>query len=109
LRAAWRIELLGARRARREGERGIEWRHLERAHVLSQPMAVRHVRSHVAMLSFGVRSRDLAEIRGQLVRLIVAGPGSLLGRYPLGNTGGARVPARAVMPIPDDLAQHLAT
>jgi Protein of unknown function (DUF3703) len=37
------------------------------------------------------------------VRLLVAGPGSALGRYPLGNTGGANVSAMRPMPIPADL------
>jgi hypothetical protein len=81
-----------------------EWRHLERAHILSQPVAVLHVRTHIAMLAAGVRHRDIHEVVGQMVRLIVAGPGSLTGRYPVGNTGGARVNALTPMPIPHDLA-----
>ncbi|HEX5097742.1 MAG TPA: multicopper oxidase domain-containing protein, partial [Acidimicrobiia bacterium] len=39
----------------------------------------------------------------QLFRVAVAAPGSLTGRYPMGNTGGADVSAFAPMPIPDDL------
>ena len=80
-----------------------EWRHLERAHILSQPKAVLHVRTHVAMLAAGIRRHDRREIVGQLLRLLVAGPGSLTGRYPVGNTGGADVSALTPMPIPDDL------
>jgi hypothetical protein len=80
-----------------------EWRHLERAHVLSQPMAVAHVRTHVAMLGYGLRRRDGHEIVGQLLRLVVAAPGTWTGRYPIGNTGGANVSAVKPMPIPDDL------
>jgi anti-sigma factor RsiW len=38
-----------------------------------------------------------------LARLLVAGPGSALGRYPVGNTGDANVSAVAAMPIPADL------
>jgi len=37
----------------------------------------------------------------------VAGPGSLSGRYPTGNTGRARVPATQPMPIRSDLAKML--
>jgi hypothetical protein len=44
---------------------------------------------------------------GQLLRLVVAGPGSLTGRYPVGNTGGADVSALAPMPIPEDLRPYL--
>ena len=42
------------------------------------------------------------------IRLLVAGPGSALGRYPLGNTGGANVSAVTPMPIPADLRAVLA-
>jgi hypothetical protein len=103
LAAAWAAERDAARAARRRGDHGAEWRHLERAHILSQPKAVLHVRTHFAMLAAGIRRRDRREVLGQLLRLVVAGPGSLTGRYPAGNTGGANVSALAPMPIPDDL------
>ena len=100
---AWANEHTAARQAKTAGDSTAEWHHLERAHILSQPLAVAHVRTHVAMLSYGIRHRDRHEIAGQLVRLLVAGPGSALGRYPLGNTGGANVSAVTPMPIPADL------
>ena len=99
----WAEERSEARAARRRGDVEDEWRHLERAHVLSQPMAGRHVRTHVAMLGYGLRRRDRREIIGQIVRLVVAAPGTWTGRYPVGNTGGANVSALKPMPIPDDL------
>jgi hypothetical protein len=37
----------------------------------------------------------------------VAGPGSLSGRYPTGNTGRAHVPATQPMPIAGELAEVL--
>jgi hypothetical protein len=80
-----------------------EWDHLERAHILSQPRAGPHVRTHLAMLGSALRRRDAHEIFGQLARLVVAGPGSWTGRYPVGNTGGADVSALQPMPVPDDL------
>ena len=55
------------------------------------------------MLVVGWRTRDRAEIGGQILRLVVAGPGSLTGSYPEGNTGRADVPATQPMPVPDDL------
>jgi hypothetical protein len=103
LREAWSQELAAATTARAEGDTAGEWRHLERAHILSQPMAGPHVRTHAAMLAYGFRRRDRREVVGQLVRLVVAGPGSWTGRYPLGNTGGADVSAVEPMPVPDDL------
>ena len=103
IRQAWAHEQAAARRARSAGDAAGEWSHLERAHIISQPLAVAHVRTHLAMLGYGVRHRDRREIAGQLARLVVAGPGSALRRYPLGNTGGADVSAVTPMPIPVDL------
>ena len=107
LRDRWTQERIAARSARQRTDAVDEWRHLERAHVLSQPMAVAHVRTHVAMLGYGIRHRDRREIVGQLVRLVVAAPGTWTGRYPVGNTGGANVSALEPMPIPDDLQEVL--
>ena len=103
LRERWAEERTAARAARQRNDVEGEWGQLERAHVLSQPMAVPHVRTHVAMLGYGLRRRDRREIVGQLVRLVVAAPGTWTGRYPVGNTGGANVSALKPMPIPDDL------
>jgi hypothetical protein len=103
LSAAWTDERAEATAARRQGDFPEEWRHLERAHILSQPMVVPHIRTHLDMLSYAVRRRDLGELAGQLLRLVLAGPGSLTGRYPIGNTGGANVSAFRPMPMPDDL------
>jgi hypothetical protein len=103
LRRAWATERNAARRARVEGDVQAEWRHLERAHILSQPVAGLHVRTHASMFTAAIRRRDRREVIGQTFRLLVAGPGSMTGRYPVGNTGGADVSAFAPMPIPDDL------
>ena len=103
LMAAWSDERAAAKAARNRGDLPAEWHHLERAHILSQPMAGPHVRTHVAMLGHGLRRRDRREVFGQLLRLVVAAPGSWTGRYPVGNTGGASVSALQPMRIPDDL------
>jgi hypothetical protein len=103
LRAAWSAERSAARDARSRGDQAAEWAHLERAHILSQPMAVPHVRTHLAMLAAGLRRHDRAEVLGQVLRLLVAAPGTWTGRYPRGNTGGADVSALRPMPVPDDL------
>jgi hypothetical protein len=83
------------------------WSLLEDAHVLSQPWAWRHVRVHGSMFVAAIVQRDVREVRGQLSRIAAAGPGSLSGRYPTGNTGRARVPATQQMPIRSDLAKIL--
>ena len=108
LRAAWAAELDAARAARSSGDTSAEWSHLERAHILSQPLAGAHVRTHVAMFTAALRRHDRHELAGQLFRIIVAGPGSITGKYPVGNTGGADVSAFAPMAIPDDLRPVLA-
>ncbi|MHC0429655.1 DUF3703 domain-containing protein [Streptomyces sp. O3] len=83
------------------------WRHLERAHILSQPWPWPHARNHMAMFGLALRQRDRREALGQVVRIIVAAPGSALGRYPEGNTGRARVPLTQPMPLPAELAAVL--
>jgi len=103
LRTAWSDERAAARDARARGDAAGEWHHLERAHILSQPMAGPHVRTHLDMLGHGLRRRDRREVLGQIVRLVVAAPGSWTERYPVGNTGGANVSALQPMAIPDDL------
>jgi len=103
VRQAWIDERSASRRARSADDRAAEWDHLERAHILSQPFAVLHLRTHLAMLGYGIRHGDHHEIAGQLIRLVLAGPGSALGRYPVGNTGGADVNAVTPMPVPAEL------
>ncbi|MBL0695410.1 DUF3703 domain-containing protein [Comamonas sp. JC664] len=103
LRAAFEAELREATEAEARSAPRRAWRHLERAHVLSQAYAGPHVRVHWRMLGFGWRQRDVRELWGQVARLLVAAPGSWLGRAPLGNTGGASVGILTPMPIPDDL------
>jgi len=83
------------------------WPNLERAHILSQPWAWPHVKVHGAMLVSAVRTRNGREVRGQIIRLIVAGPGSIAGRYPSGNSGRTTMPLNATAKIPDDLATLL--
>lgn len=81
-RRRWVRDELG--RARRAAD---PWPALERAHIVSQPYAALHTRVHLAMLTRALAERSPREIVGQLVRVLVAGPGSLAGRYPRGNTG----------------------
>ena len=103
LQSAWSAEMEASRAARTTGDVDSEWTHLERAHIVSQPLAGPHVRTHAAMFGAAVRRRDRREIVGQAFRILVAGPGSLTGRYPVGNTGGANVNAFRPMEIPSDL------
>lgn len=76
---------------------------LERAHLLSQPWAWTHTRVHIAMFRLAIRERDRRELVGQVIRLAVAGPGSLVGKYPPGNTGRTTMGLTETAPIPDDI------
>ncbi|MEU0479218.1 DUF3703 domain-containing protein [Streptosporangium sp. NPDC006013] len=106
VRAAHLTEM---RAARTTTDAKARRRHLERAHILSQPWPWPHTRTHVAMLALAVRRRDRREAFGQVVRIIVAAPGSALGRYLEGNTGHVRVGLTQPMTVPADLAASLAT
>ncbi|MCU1360116.1 MAG: hypothetical protein JWN99_1405, partial [Ilumatobacteraceae bacterium] len=47
---AWTHERHASSEAFRRDDKQTSWTHLERAHILSQSMAGRHVRTHLAML-----------------------------------------------------------
>jgi hypothetical protein len=106
---AWTHERTASTEAERRRDLSTAWGHLERAHILSQPMAGRHVRTHLAMLRFALRTRRPHEVLGQLFRTVVAAPGTWTGRYPVGNTGGADVSAFVAMAVPADLQDLLAS
>jgi hypothetical protein len=105
VRSAFEAELTAA--AAGADSTDAMWHALERAHILSQPWAWPHVVAHGQMLRLALRQRDRREAIGQVVRLVVAAPGSASGRYPTGNTGRARVGLRQPMPVPADLAALL--
>lgn len=83
------------------------WPALETAHLLSQPWWWPHTRVHAAMLRVAVRTRDPREALGQIARITVAGPGSLAGRYPPGNTGRTTMALTETAPVPADIAEVL--
>lgn len=103
LRQHFEHALQQSREADARGELASAWTSLERAHILSQAHAGPHIRVHCAMFTFAWRTRNPRELLGQIPRLLLAGPGSLLGRAPRGNTGGANVGIFTPMPIPEDL------
>lgn len=103
LKHAYEAERRRAREAEARGDSSLAWLSLERAHILSQPFAGLHVRVHGAMFLAAIRRRDWRELAGQIPRIILAAPASLLGRAPRGNTGGANVGILTPLPIPPDL------
>jgi Protein of unknown function (DUF3703) len=107
VRAQLDSALQRARDAMDRSDYEAAWPDLERAHVLAQPSAREHVQTHWVMLVCGFRQRDIGEVLGQVIRLIVAAPASVLGVYPRGNTGRANVSAFRPMPMPEDLRRLL--
>lgn len=85
-----------------------QFRHLERAHILSQYSTRDHVRVHVAMLRWAREQHDWREALGQLVRIVGAATKTAIGLIPVGNTGGANVSPIKPMPLPPDLAEIIA-
>lgn len=107
LRAAFEQEMLAAQAAYQRQEWREAFRLLERAHILGQHHAIAHTRTHILFLQVGWQRRDVWEIIGQCMRIVGGFIGSLLGKVPVGNTGGADVSAFAEMPIPEDLREIL--
>lgn len=85
----------------------LAWKHLENAHILGQAYPKEHTKVHWLMLKFGFRIKNTREIVGQIPRLIFGGVKSFVGTIPLGNTGGANVPALKPMEIPEQFKQIL--
>lgn len=96
-------EYRDARSAADAGKTAEAWRHLERAHIVDKGMLVPHLNSHWRMLVLAMKTADVREIFGQLMRLSLAPLGNLTGRLPIGNTGRSDVSAFVHMDIPDDL------
>lgn len=83
------------------------WLKLAEAHILSQPYPWVHTKVHWQMLRAGIRQSNNQEIIGQILRLLVAAPGSILGRYPVGNSGRSNVSMFKPMPLAHDLQKKI--
>jgi hypothetical protein len=68
-----------------------------------------NVRAHVDVLRLHFHGHDRSEVRGQIARIVLAGPRSALGRYPRCNTGRSNVSATRPMRVPGDLAHPVAS
>jgi hypothetical protein len=104
LKPFYQRELSEHREAFDKGHFQVSWRHLERAHILSQPYPLEHTAVHWKMFQFGIAQKNRKEVLGQIPRLLFGGVKSFVGHIPVGNTGGANVPPLQPMEIPEDLA-----
>ncbi len=64
---------------------------LEEAHLIAQPKAWPHFYVHWKMFLLALEFKNGHEFLGQIPRLILAIPGSLLGKAPKGNVGSTRM------------------
>jgi hypothetical protein len=103
LKPYFQKELSYYRRAFAERQLHIAWEHLERAHILGQRYPYAHSYVHWKMLQFGFHIKSSREILGQIPRLIFGGVKSFVGKVPVGNPGGADVPALKPFPIDPQL------
>lgn len=105
----YKFELEKAREFLMEDKLQECWSHYERAHILGQRYPFQHSYVHWQMLKFGIKIKNTKEVLGQIPRLIFGGIKSFIGHIPVGNTGGANVPALKPMEIPTDLQDILYT
>ena len=106
VKAAFRREMHNARLAEEKGDFALAKTHLECAHILGQRWYLAHMESHYRMFRLALKQSDAKEVRGQIVRLIGAGPFHMVGWTPVGNTGGANVSPTLPMPIPAELQPY---
>lgn len=89
------------------GDRLKAWTKLTDAHILSQSDAFMHSRVHLRMLILAWSEKNFSEIWGQVLRLLVAAPESLLESYPVWNTGRSNVSMLEPMEIPARLEEKM--
>ena len=100
---AYWAEIKLAQQYRRQQLWPQAWQHVERSHILGQRRFGLHIYSHWLMLKFAADQADWAEIRGQLLRLVLTPVGHLTGRLPIGNPGSSQYPVLQPMAVPEDL------
>ena len=64
---------------------------LENEHLEYQSKASLHTHVHWKMFLLALRFKNWNEALGQIPRLILAAPGSLLGKAPKGNVGSTKM------------------
>lgn len=79
------------------------WHLLEAMHVVGQTRIVPHARTHWLMLKLALRTRNMSEFNGQILRLLLVPLGHLLKRLPLGNSGRASISAFKPMRVSPEL------
>jgi len=105
LKSAFENEIQKGKTLFISGDFENSFHHFERAHILGQKFVVPHTISHFWMLKIGIKTKNLKEVIGQLIRIPAGIIGSSIGVVPIGNTGGSNVSATIEMEIPADLLE----
>jgi hypothetical protein len=79
--------------------------HFENAHILGQKHVWRHTLSHYWMFVYGIKTKDIKEIIGQIFRMIASLIFTLIW-VPLGNTGGTNISPIKPIPIRKELQKY---
>ncbi|MBU2972273.1 DUF3703 domain-containing protein [Pseudoalteromonas sp. C2R02] len=106
LKKAFAQEMLFAKKLYKAGDYIKCFGHLERAHILGQSYVISHTSSHWWMLKVGIKTINIKEVLGQVMRILASIVFSRIW-VPLGNTGGTNVSPFKPMPIPKELKKHL--
>ena len=104
---AFKAELSLGIRNLKENKTEKAYVHLERAHILGQKYLIPHLKVHLWMLRVGIKTVDLKEVLGQLIRIPSGIVGNIFGKLPVGNTGRSNVGMMSPMEIPSDLLEIL--
>jgi hypothetical protein len=80
----------------------IAFYHFENAHILGQKHLWRHTIRHYWMFVFGIKTKNVKEIIGQVFRIIASLLFTLIW-VPLGNTGGTNISPIKPIPIRKEL------
>ncbi len=107
LKKHFQNELNLAITAMNDSKRELAWTHFSRAHILGQFFVGPHLQVHFWMFLLALKTFNTQEIISQIPCLILAAPGSIFKKAPLGNTGLSNVGIFQPMPIPSDLNQIL--
>ncbi|AUC84324.1 hypothetical protein CW731_02985 [Polaribacter sp. ALD11] len=103
LKSIFKVEYVLYEKAMHTQNLELAWYHLERLHIIGQSYPLEHSYSHWLMLKFGFRQKNVKEVFGQVIRLLVGGWKSFINQIPTGNSGGANVHPLKKMELPDDL------
>lgn len=107
LKEAFQLELKLYKEAFKQENWTLAWKHVERAHILGQFFSLPHLLTHYLMLKLAWRTNDCFEVLAQVPRLILAVPGSVTGKAPLGNSGRSTIGIFTPAEIPEDLKSLL--